>query len=180
LYEDGTWKYEDGSVLETSEIEKNTFEFKKSSLATFNMPSKKNDFCVWYNPKKWKINTKKVSEASEFEFINSENEVYAMIINETIPIDLKNLRKAVLSNLKKEASELTIIKEEYRNVNKNEILFVELKATVSGIKFHYLYYLISNENGCGQVILGTYENLYAKYKSEMDLFLNGIDIKKKQ
>lgn len=179
LFEDGTWKFEDGSVLESTVIEKNPFDFKTPSTSTFSLKSKKNDFCFWYNPKKWKTSPQRISEITEFELTNTNVEVFAMMISEAAAIDLINLKKIVLENLRKNSTEMTLVKEELRTVNNNEVLYLEVKATLSGIKFHYLYHLITNESGYSQLVLATYENLFAKYKPEMDLFLSGLNVKVK-
>ena len=70
-----------------------------------------------------------------------------------------------------------IIKQEYRIVNENKVLFIHMGCTAQGIKFNYLGYYYSDSSGSTQLVTYTAENLVDKYRSEINDFLNGFIVR---
>ena len=87
-------------------------------------------------------------------------------IDKFVTIALENARDA--------APDAKIVKQEYRTVNGNKVLCLQLNGTMRGIKFAYLGYYISNESGTVQLVGFTAQSLFKEYQAEIEEFLNGL------
>ncbi|MEP2670176.1 MAG: hypothetical protein ABJH04_14330 [Cyclobacteriaceae bacterium] len=172
LYEDGKWAYKDHDVVSESEISTNDEIFLKDEKSTFLVKSNKVNVGVWINPKLWRF--EKGDGDNEYLFTLKNEDLYAMFITERIAIPLDILKTAALSNAKDAASNVKIVKEEYRNVNESKVLMIQLSGTIQGIEFIYYGYYFSNEGGTVQLITYTSKNLFDDYLGDMDNLLNGF------
>jgi hypothetical protein len=97
-----------------------------------------------------------------------------MIITEKVEIPLETLKLIALENGKAAASDLKIVKEEYRTVNGLKVLLLQLNGTMQGIKFSYYGYYFSSPNGTVQFITYTSQKLLDSYEPESEKLLNGF------
>lgn len=174
LYEDGTWKYQNEEEISDNETPTNSISFKKDNASTFLLKSNKFNVGFWLNPKLWSF--KKATEASEAEYklILKSGDIYGMIITEKVEIPLETLKSIALENGKTAAPDLKIVKEEYRVVNGNKILLLQMTGTIKGIKFSYYGYYFSNKNGTVQFITYSSKSLLDSNKTKIESLLNGL------
>jgi len=174
LYNDGTWKYLNDSTFEASEIPINDKQFVKGKNSTFLIKSTKLNIGIWMDPKSWSFTKGTLEDASEFEFEKKGEDLYAMLISEKIQIPIETLKIVALQNAKRVSSDIELVQEEYRNVNGIQVLMMQMKGTLQGMKFSYFGYYYSNSNGTIQLLAYTSENLFDNYKQDIELFLNGL------
>jgi hypothetical protein len=177
LFENGTWEYTNKKVKQREEL-LNSTPFLKQSEATFLVKSKRTGFAVYIDPLKWKFEKKDAydTDESEYEFNISSGDVYALMITERAELSFELLKKASLINASKVAPDAAIINEEYRMVNGNKVLMLQLKGTMEGLSFTYFGYYVTGESGTVQLITFTTSKLFPEKKKEMEKFLNGITI----
>lgn len=174
LYNNNTWRYLNDSIKISNEITTNELTFEKDNKSTFLVKSKKLNVGVSINPKKWSFKKSGIDDETEFSFQLRGEELYAMALIENTEIPLLNLRDIAIENAKAVAQDITVDKQEYRNVNGKKILLVQMSGVTQGIKFTYYSYYYSSKNGVVQLVSYTSKNLFEKYKNDMELFLNGL------
>ena len=174
LYEDGTWKYLNDSIIENAEIPVNEKEFLKSKKSTFLVKSKKLNVGIWINPKNWSFTKGIENDAFEYQFRKKGDDLYAMLISEKMQIPIETLKGVAVENAKSAAPDIKIIKEEYLNVNGIKVLMLQMSGTLQGLRFTYYVYYYSNSNGTIQLITYTAENLFPNYLEDIEEFLNGL------
>lgn len=175
LYQDGTWKYlaETGATDE-SESKTNETVFTRDKASTFLIKSKRANVGVWINTKIWSFTNNSTNEDAEIQFEKRTGDIYAMLITEKIQIPLESFKSIALQNAKNAATDIKIIKDEYRNVNGKKVLMLQMSGTVQGIKVVYFGYYYSSEKGTTQLISYTGENLFKAHMTEMEVLLNGL------
>jgi hypothetical protein len=173
LYPDGTWKYVDNKK-ETQSKKIDTIVTTKSLNARFLVKSEKVNCGVWLDPKKWKFNKSDENEESELSFTLAGQDAYGMLISERIEIPLESLKEIALANGKEVSSDLEIVKEQIRKVNGVQMLCLQMNGTIQGVKFTYFGYYWSSEKGTVQFITYTSQNLFTKYKPDLEELLNGF------
>ena len=114
---------------------------------------------------------------AEYTFELKSGDLYAMAISEEVEIQVEELAKIALENAQGAAPDTRVVKKEYRNVNGNKVIYMEMVGTIQSIKFKYLGYYHSNASGSTQYLAYTSENLVSKYQSDIDNFLNGFSTK---
>ena len=176
LKDDGTWSYLNPSEVEPEITELNSKKFTKLLKNSFAVKSKKNKSEVWIDAKRWSFE-KSQSGATEYEFELKGEDVYAMMINESIEMELESLANVAFENAREAAPDTKIIHKEYRYVNGKKMIFLQMNGTMSGMKFSYLGYYYSNSSGITQLIAYTGTALVDKYRSDMEDFLNGLMIR---
>jgi hypothetical protein len=169
LYDNGKWEY---VKYDTSVTDVKMKGFVKPRTATTLVKSEKNDFGVWYDPKKWKVN--KDRETSEFFFTLVRGDGYAMAITERIQIGMENFKEMALGNARNAAPDIEVDKEEERTVNGVLIKYIQMSGTIKGIKFTYAGYYCSNESGSIQLLCFTGKNLFKDYAKDFEDLLNGL------
>ncbi len=174
LYEDGTWKYLNDSIMEDSEISENDMEFSKDIKSTFLVKSNNLNVGIWINPKKWSFIKGEENDAFEYQFQKKGDDLYAILISEKMQIPIETLKEIAVENAKSVASDIKIIKEEYRNVNGIQVLMMQMSGTIQGVRFTYYGYYYSNSNGTIQLLTYTGENLIDDYLNDIELYLNGL------
>jgi len=174
LFDDNTWEYVDIDFEEKSEIPINNKEFLKDEKSKFLVKSKRVDFGVWMNPKIWSF--KKGTESDEYEFLfqKKSGDLYAILISEKLQIPVETLKEVAVENAKSVATNVKILKEEYRTVNGKQLLMIQMSANIQGLKLIYYGYYYSDSSGTVQLLAYTGENLFDESKDEIELFLNGF------
>ena len=126
LFDNGTWKFvneSDAKALETTITNNNLFE--KSRNASFLMKSKKLDVGVYFDPKKWKLATQKISPHVEYFFAerNSNDGYFGFMITEKVQIaTLKNLKDLIIENVNRNVDYFRLKESEYRTVKGVKVL----------------------------------------------------------
>jgi hypothetical protein len=173
LYQDGTWKYVNGADSARA-VEVNKTPFVKPSTNTFLLKSKKFNIGFWINPKKWKVQTDKNNDDAEYELHEETNDLFAMMITEKSEIPVLTLKDIAIKNARKVAPDITIQKEEFRIVNGQKVLLVQMKGTYNGVRFIYYGYYYSNKNGSVQFVTYSTNNLLIENIKDCDDLLNGF------
>ena len=174
LYDDGTWKYENNEDINRTNIPTNPNPFKKDNSSTFLLKSNKIGIGFWINPKEWSFNKSKDGSTLEYQLELKKGNLHGAIFVERVEMSLQSLRSLALINAKNAAPDVEIIKEEYRNVNGLEVLFLRMNGTVQGVKFAYYGYYYSSSIGTVQFITYTFKNLMDEYLMDCEKLLNGL------
>lgn len=174
LNSDGTWQYIDEAKKAAEAIVTNEKEFKKPADSKFLLKSTKNNAAFWLNTDKWAFKRGKDTDAAEYEFRLKRKDVFAQAINEEVRIPVEAMENIVLMNAQQAAPDSKIVQREFRTVNGNKVLFIELSGSMHGLSFTYLAYCYSDTSGTTQLVAYTGTGLLDKYKSEMIDFLNGL------
>ena len=122
----------------------------------------------------WSFNTPTDNPEAEYELQLKDGDLYGLIITEKVEIPIETLKVIALENAKAAAPNMSIVKEEFRNVNGLKVLLLHMNGTIQGIKFSYYGYYYSNSNGTVQFITYTSQNLLDGFKSKIEDLLNGI------
>jgi hypothetical protein len=69
-----------------------------------------------------------------------------------------------------------IVRQEYRMVNNKKVLCLELHGTIQDIKFVFMGYYYTNENGTLQLVGYTSEKLFEQDKKQLEELLNGFTV----
>jgi hypothetical protein len=152
----------------------------KDEKAALQYQGKKTPFALWLVPETWRQSEKMENPAAEVEFMHKDGEAGAKVIALRIQMPISILKKAVLENLMKVDKDATIIREEARLVNGTEVLCLTINAKIKGVPFTYHGYYYSGEQGSIQVLTWTGQNLFQELQPELDRFLNGFEIVKKE
>jgi hypothetical protein len=174
---DGTWLYEDDKGSGDIEIKTNPTVFKTPTNSKFALKSKKNNTVFSLNTKKWSfVKSKSDDAAVEYNFNLKAGDLYGMAITERIEIDLEKLVIIAFENAKEVAPDAKVVKKEYRVVNGNKLIYMEIIGTIESIKFKYMGYYFSDYSGSTQFIVYTGASLVNQYKAEINALLNGFSV----
>ena len=175
LNDDGSWFYENGQVAISEELEVNSTTFSRPNNATFMLKSTKTNSAFWINPRKWKFEKNDNGhDAAEYTLNVKGSDLYGLIISEQLEIAVEELAKIALDNARGAAPDAKIIKKEYRMVNGNKVIYMEMEGTIQSIKFTYFGYYFSNSTGSTQFLAYTGSSLVKKYRADIDNLLNGF------
>ena len=176
LYEDGTWSYISEGDEEPGEIPVNPDPFEKDKKSTFLLKSTVIDYGFYLSPKAWGFEKSKDVGAVEYKFKRKGEDLYGMAVTERLEIPFETLRAIAVENGRKAAPDLEVIEEEYRTVNGHKVMMLKMKGTIQGLKFKYYGYYSSSESGTVQFLTYTTDNLFERYKGDMEKLLNGLVI----
>ncbi|MFT5892755.1 MAG: hypothetical protein ACI9Y7_002867 [Dokdonia sp.] len=174
LYENGTWKYANQEDEIATSVYVNTDPFYRSDDATFLLKSTKVDIGVWLDLTEWSFQKAQDNPEAEYELQLKGEDLYGMIIAEKLEIPIENLKEIALENGREAAPDLQVIQEEYRTVNGQKVLFLQLNGTLQGIKFTYYGYYYSSPSGTVQFITYTSQGLLNSYIEDCEKILNGF------
>ena len=172
LFPDGTWKY--AEEAKAKGLSNGRYQRPAGSKKLFK--PNRGDFGVWYDESKWRIASRQADEPTRTKFDLLSGDAYALVISEGLSIPLMSLRQIAIDNAKAAAKDARVVFEEKRVVNGMEALFMQIDGTIQEIPFTYLGYYYGGKQGAIQVITFTGQNLVGKYKSEMEDFLNGLEV----
>ena len=174
LYGNGTWKYANQDDETANTVQINPDPFFKNDDATFLLKSTKVDIGVWLDPTEWSFQKAQDNPEAEYELQLKGEDLYGMIIAEKLEIPIENLKEIALENGREAAPDLQVIQEEYRTVNGQKVLFLQLNGTLQGIKFTYYGYYYSSPSGTVQFITYTSQGLLKSYIEDCEKILNGF------
>lgn len=178
LNDDGTWLYEEDHTASYTEITTNPREFTKPDSSNFVLKSKVTQSTFAIDSELWTFS--KITDedsAGEYSFELKKSDLYGKVITEEISFDIEALAEASLENAQKFSPNAKIVNIEYRVVNGKKVLFTKMVMTLKGAKFNFFGYFYSDSSGSTQYFVYTSENLVAKYRNEIDGFLNGFSVK---
>jgi hypothetical protein len=179
LNSDRTWQFEDPSINSTPKISVSSKQYTKISSQTFRVKASPTSFGVYINPDKWTFSKDK-EESNKLLFRPKSKElgdIYAMLVAEGIQVPFESFPAVALENAKKVAPDIKILNREYRVVNGNKILYMELEGSVYSVKFRFIGYYCSNESGTVQLLVYSGSNIVSGKLSEIEEFLNGFSNK---
>ena len=174
LHDDGTWEYSDKAKKPAKTIETSKEQFEKPKSSSFLLKSNKNNSAYWINTDKWAFKKAADITEAEYQFKLKGEDLYGMTIAEGIEIPVESLADIALSNARNAAPDAKILRQEYRIVNGNKVIYMEISGTIQGINFIYLGYYYSDASGSTQLVAYTATSLVDKYKSEINDLLNGL------
>ena len=125
-------------------------------------------------PNIWKKSEKPSNAVAEVEFVDNENDAYAMVIAERISIPLEALKNAAVQNMRAVDNEAAIVKEEKRVVNGKPVLAMIMNVKTQGAAFTFYSYYYTGDEGSFQVVTWTGQNLFKELQPELEEFLNGL------
>lgn len=172
LNSDGTWVYSHKAPTPDTKIGTNKEKFNKPNDSTFLLKSTKTNSAFWINTDKWSFE-KKQGEL-EYQFRLKDKPLFGMAITEPVEIPLEVLTDLALENARREAPDAKIVMKEYRIVNGNKVIYMEMNGTVKGMNFTYHGHYYSNSSGTTQLIAYTFTKVVPSYKSEINDFLNSL------
>lgn len=178
LYDNGKWEYINVEDNDSQTIKENSTKFCKGSDSTFLLKSKKINVGLWLDPKKWNFKNAQNNPEAEYEFQLKGEDLYGMFISEKIEIPVESLSEIAFTNAKNVAPDMKVISKEYRIVNGQKVICMHMNGTLQGMKFSYFGYYFSNEKGSLQLLMYTSQNLLKSYMSEVERFLNGMELTK--
>ena len=179
LYDDGTWKYVN-LVLENKALATNPNKFKKDKKASFLLKSSRASIGFYLDPELWSFSKAEANTDAEYELQLKGQDLYGMIISERIEIPLATLREMALENGRLAAPDLEVKKEEYRIVNGEKVLMLQLDGTMQGIEFSYFGYYFSCDGGTVQFVTYTSQNLLEEFRPIAENLLNGLVVLKEE
>ena len=174
LYSDGTYSYVDADDAEAVSIPTNPEKFTKSKSASFLLKSKRMDVGFWLDPKIWSFGESRDNPDAEYEVVLKGEDLYGVIITEKIEVPLETLKNVAVDNARQIAPDIRIVEQEYRMVNGQKVLYLQLDGTMDGMKISYSGNFYSNSSGTVQFITFTAQNLVDEYRAASQQLINGL------
>ncbi|MCB0705692.1 MAG: hypothetical protein KDC34_10300 [Saprospiraceae bacterium] len=180
LYNNGQWEYLE-NFLDTEktayEIPTNNTKFSKPKKSTEQAGGGKGGYEIWYNPVIWKrIPPAEINEDADNAFEMKGDDAFAAVIFERMEIPMESLLEIALENAQTVAPDANLVKQEWRTVNGQKVLFGQIEGTLSGIKFTYYSYYFSNGDGTIQFTTFTGQGIFDELRPAMEDLLNGLII----
>jgi len=162
LESNGTWRYTDAKVA------------KKSVNAKRFAKSKKNSLGVWFDDNLWTQKNTQANEDSEFTFSMNNGAGYVIMINESVGLSDRFMRKAVIERLENVLENTRVVCEEDRIVNGLNIKYFEIHGSYEDTNVVYMFYVYNGENETTQLIAYTISHKFPQLKNKFEDFLNGL------
>jgi hypothetical protein len=137
-------------------------------------------FGVWIDQQKWKPGDPN-EETKTINFIHHKGIASAAITSDCTFVPIKTLRKYAIDNGRKRSADFHdfhILSEEKRSLNGKDILCLKIQVKIKNVPFTYLNYFYGGPEGYIQAFTCAPSILFDEYKSDLDDFLNGIQIGK--
>jgi hypothetical protein len=180
LRKDGTWSFANEPAKDRKSSTKVPRQYTKPKEAVEQYRGKRGTFALWLVPGVW-TQMKPGNDIVEAQFRHKDGaEALVMVIAERLTMSRDALKNFVIANVRKADPNAKVVKEETRTVNGKEVLCMTTEANLQGIAFTYYGYYYTGKAGTVQVITFTGQNLFADYKSDMEAFLNGLEIIEKK
>ena len=167
LYPDGRWKYAPPAPRGRAEK-----AYTRAVSATEGIDLLRGGMTLFVDPAKWKRTPSE--DPTRISFRHSTGEAYGMVVAERLAIPLPRLKEIALSNAREAAPDVRVTLEERRRVNDADVLAMQMEGTIQGVPFTYYGYYFSGRQGSVQLLTYTGSNLFAEYKPEFEVFLNGL------
>jgi len=173
LSDDGTWD----TVRVVDEIpEGGPVNLTKPFSSKKSVKGGQIGYSIWYNPAKWSVMEKSLSEFAEYTMRHEDRDVMAMIIPERIEISLEQLVETAMKNVESASSEFRILDMKVATINGVEGKLIKLTARVQGIDFTYLNFYCSCDKGSFQFMSFTSNNLFSRYEKDLTDLISGFQL----
>ena len=149
-------------------------EYTKSAGANRLFRGEHETYGMWIDDSIWKKSVASFNPVAEMQFVRDGGEAYGMVIAERIEIPRETLRDFAVQYIRNQDPEATILKQEMRTVNGQDVLCIQIEATVNGIPVMYYSYQYTGPAGSIQVTTFTGQSLFEEYDDSMTEFLNGF------
>lgn len=169
LYSNGTWAFKLDPVQPHSKIT------KKSKILKTKPFLKGKAYKIIYNDKLWK-QSNIVNKDAEIQLEHKKGHGYAIVIFDSTPMSLTDLKKQVLTNMRSVVSDVEIIFEKKKQVNGHPMMVLKINSSIEAIPFSYLNYYASGDWGVVQFVTYTATALMASYEADFIDLLNGLTI----
>jgi hypothetical protein len=179
LRDDGTWIFANEPTKDAEKVAREPGVFARSPKSALAYKGKRGTFAMHLVPNVWKRSEKSSNPVAEVEFIDNDNDAYAMVIAERISIPLEALKNAAIQNMRAVDKDAAIVKEEKRVVNGRPVLAMIMNVKTQGTAFTFYSYYYTGDEGSFQVVSWTGQNLFQELQPELEEFLNGFEITKK-
>ena len=178
LYANGTWDYMENHRLgydKKEEIRTNPVTFSTPAASDRKINGSNQAYELWYDDSKWKrIPVGGLNPDADIALQYLEGDLYAMIIYEEVEIAMENLIEIALDNAIGVAPDIRAVDREYRQVNGNRLIWMQMDGTTQGMKMSYYSYYFSNAMGTCQFHVFSGQKLIEKYQKDIEDLLNGF------
>lgn len=164
LKSSGEWKGKEAGI------------FRMPSSATKGIKGQSVPYMIWFDDSKWK-EADQLNLNAEKSLKSENDDVLAIITTEKKQYALEQLDDIVIKNAKASGfDKASIVGEEKRIVNGNEVLFIHWKASIKGQALDFLSYIYSGKEGTVMMHTYTSSNLLEKNRKSMENLLNGLSV----
>jgi hypothetical protein len=160
--------------LQSQPIPNNPKPFKRSTNAQLLLKSKTNASACYIDIKKWSHSKPENHPSAEFVFQFKTAPIQALLICEKQPTPLLIFRDSVIVNARSVVSDLIVSYEEYRTVNGQQVLLLEMSGNLDHYPITYWGYLASNSSGCTQWLAFGTTPVMTENKSDIESLMNGL------
>ena len=173
----------DKSQVESKAVTSNSTDvvtLSKPQSAKFKIESKVNSSVVYLDDSNWKVEkVQKENANSEYNFTLDNTAVSGRLVTEKVALNSKILTKAALFNMRKIDPNAKVVKQEKRNINGNDVIYMEMLSSAKGLDFKLFGVYHSNEAGSTQLVVFTLKDLVEDYNEQIQGLLAGFDVVKK-
>ena len=166
------------ATTEQTEKKPETVSLSKPEAASLQLKSAINSSVIFINEDKWQYQkVTKEGSATEFNFQIKDNRkdvIVGRMITEKISPDLQFLTKVAFDNAAKADPDAQILRKEFRNINGNEVIYMEMAVNTDSTPFTIYGVYHSNKDGATQ-LLGVSESTTPEVIKEIQDFLSGFD-----
>lgn len=184
LYPDGTWAFTKEPPLYnppqlTTKIaipkQPATLPPPPRLTKTF-LRDKRGIYEIFYNNNLWKQNNAANKDAA-IQLKHTKEDAYAMVIFESTPISLDDLKTQALTNVRQVATQAEIVSAEKKWINGHEMMILKINSSMGGLLVSYLNYYATGDWGTIQFVTYIETALLPKYEADLIGLLNGLTIK---
>jgi len=149
---------------------------KKEPYKLF-LNSKKLNYNIMYDANKWFVHQTNPEAYYEYKLEHIDKDVYVLVIPDEYYQTMSEFKEMIMENFNAAGSDVEVVLEETRNINGNEILALQVLATVQGLELKYYGYYFVNENfGTIQFIIYCHPTIFDQYEEDMTELLNSLKI----
>src|SRR5690606_6759122 len=122
----------------------------------------------------WIKKSTQLNEDSEFSFSMKDEGGYAIMINESVGLSERYLRRAVIERLESVLENAKVVCEEKRIVNGLSVKYIEIHGIYEDTNVVYMFYVYNGEEETTQLIAFTIAHKFPELKNKLEEFLNGL------
>ena len=142
--------------------------------------SRKKNFSIAYDTKKWKISKNKLNEASEISFIHEDGEIFAFLINERFLTGKPQheIEDFIIENIKKKGTikDCRLVSSKIIKVNGVPINHLYIEGNIEGRTLSIFYYVYTGKAGLIQFVASLPKDLFEEYSPDVIGLLNGLQV----
>jgi hypothetical protein len=147
----------------------------KNTAATKAILADVGDATLWLDPTKW-VEYSKEPGTIRFNHIN-KHVLGLMLADKTGGIRTSAMEEMALRNSQRMDPNGRITREERRIVNGREVLYLEIILTQNSVPIHFAGYYHGGSKSNLQVVSYSVAAEFEEYQSEVNEFINGIEIR---